>query len=119
MRSFIRFALVGVVNTGLHTIVLWGLAKLGVFYTVASGIGFLVASIFSYVVNCRWTFKQAYSMESACRFLFANSSVLVWSLAVALAADRGYFGTTVVIILTAAVGPTINFLVHKLWTFRA
>ena len=119
MRSFIRFAFVGVANTGLHAAVLWGLAKLGLFYTAASGIGFLVASTFSYVVNCRWTFKQPYSVESAVRFMFANSAVLVWSLAVALAADRGYFGTTVTIILTAAVGPTINFLVHKLWTFRA
>lgn len=119
MRSFFRFAFVGAINTGLHAAVLWGLVKLGLLYTVASGIGFLVASTFSYVVNCRWTFKQAYSIKSAVRFMFANSSVLVWSLAVAAAADRGYFGTTVTILLTAAVGPTINFLIHKLWTFRA
>jgi putative flippase GtrA len=57
LRQFGRFAVVGLLNTGLSLVTYIGLLAVGTPYLVASALGFCAGAVTSYVVNRAWTFR--------------------------------------------------------------
>lgn len=126
MRSnvfeFLRFSLVGVLNTVIHYVVfLFLLRVLSVNYFFSSGIGYLAGLTNSYLMNRKFTFRVSHekSLGEAGRFLVVNAA----ALGVNLGAMRILVGNVGIIpeiaqVLAIAVSYATNFLGNKFWTFR-
>lgn len=125
VRGF-RFGVTGVANTGIHALAAylclngfflgWGALKAGP--VVANGIAFIVATIFSYVVNTLWSFSTQMSPRTLRRF----SLVAVIGLLVAMLTARvgEIIGLPPMggVLLVIFVLPLVNFSLHSLWTYR-
>jgi putative flippase GtrA len=58
LLQWLRFVVVGAVNTLLSWSVYAALEHVGVPYLLASGLAFAVGALNSYVLNRRWTFRS-------------------------------------------------------------
>ena len=122
MTQFIRFSLVGVINTLLHYLVFFVLFdRFGVFHLLASTLGFVVAVINSYLMNRYWTFQatgRGVYIEFARFFTVSVVALMVNLMCMALLVE--WFGIyppyaqLLAIVLTLIV----NFLGNKYWSFR-
>lgn len=70
--SFIRFVLVGIMNTIIGTSVMFACYRLfGMSYWLSSAMNYIVGSIFSYFANKYFTFKsRKHSLLEAGKFVF-------------------------------------------------
>ena len=76
LKQFMKFALVGVLNTAIHYGVFYSLYEfVGLYYVLASGIGFGLAVTNSYFCNKFWTFKSRGSdvRREFTKFFIVNS----------------------------------------------
>lgn len=115
-RQFIKFALVGVMNTLVDLIILNAETLLtgvkeGSGYAVQKGFSFLVAVVFSYVMNKRWTFQDTSTENRAkkfSQFLFVSVIGMVINVTTA---------TIIVTYLKPVINPLLNFsfLTDQLW----
>ncbi|PIF21357.1 GtrA family protein [Candidatus Pantoea floridensis] len=117
--EFLRFALVGGVNTLLHAIILTCLME-SVFINVvfANFFAFLIANVFSYFMNCNFTFKVRPGLRGYAKFL--SSSLLALILTLAISALVGYMGYHYLIgfLFVILLVPVISYFMMKLWAFR-
>lgn len=115
-KQFLKFALVGVMNTlvdliVLNTETLLTGVKDGSGYAVQKGFSFLVAVTFSYVLNKHWTFEDK-SQENQTRkfsqFLFVSIIGMLINVTTA---------TVVVTYLKPVINPALNlsFLTDQIW----
>ena len=70
--TFIRYSLVGLLNTGITLGTVFLLMFLNVHYLIANGVGYLAGALNSFYFNKHFTFnaKQAWSSELS-RFIFS------------------------------------------------
>jgi putative flippase GtrA len=122
MRQFVKFNLVGLLNTALDFVLFSLLTWLGVFYIWAQCISYGVGMLNSYTLNKYWTFAQKGRLEpkQAMRFLVLNLGSLLLSLGM-LAFLSDYLGIKILAakLLTTAVTTLFNYAGNKLWVFRA
>lgn len=117
--EFFRFALVGVVNTLLHALLLTGLMEL-IFINVvfANFFAFIMANIFSYFMNCKFTFKARPRLKGYAKFLSSSLLALVLTLAIsALVGHLGYHYLVGFLFVVLFV-PMISYFMMKLWAFK-
>ncbi len=115
-KQFLKFALVGVMNTlvdliVLNTETLLTGVKDGSGYAVQKGFSFLVAVTFSYVLNKHWTFEDKSQENQARKFSqFLSVSIIGMLINVTTA-------TVVVTYLKPVVNPALNlsFLTDQIW----
>ena len=69
-NTFLKFAAVGVLNTAVGTAIMFGLYNLaGASYWVSSAANYILASILSYVLNKKFTFRhEGEVVQSGIRF---------------------------------------------------
>jgi putative flippase GtrA len=121
MAQFIKFAIVGVLNSAIQYLVFLFLYSLtGTPYLLASIIGYLAGMINSYILNRRWTFgsRNQKLFTELGRFVAVN----LVSLGVNLGLLYLLVSTGVMIPqwaqIVAIVGSTlVNFVLNKVWTF--
>ena len=86
-HEFIRFGLVGVVNTAVHAgIVIALMETFAPPAFLANGVAFLFANLMSYFLNSKFTFKAALSVLNYLRFLLVSLVSLVLTLLITLVA---------------------------------
>ncbi len=118
--EFVKFALVGLLNTGVDVAIFFLLTWLGVLYLAAQVVSYSCGAANSYLLNKLWTFRSCgLSYSEMVRFIVVNLASLGISLVtlhffhdtmhMALAASKG--GATLLALLA-------NFLGNKLWVFR-
>ncbi len=117
-RQFVRFVLVGVVNTAINVGVYRLLLETGTPYLIAAPVGFGAGAVNSYVFNRRWTFAARDSTKARVLFLVvqllgAGATALLVLLFVRAA------GTDKVIAQLAAIPPVTvaMFVANRWWTF--
>lgn len=121
--QFIKFGLVGVLNTLVHYLVFLLLFRLvGVPMMAASAIGYMTGVLNSFFVNRKWTFKV--SGDSSGSELVKFFTVNVVSLGVNLAAlyvVSTWLGVLPEIAQVMAIFCTlvVNFSGNKWWTFKS
>lgn len=120
--EFIRFGLVGVINTVIDFVffvLLYRVADLDPL--LANGIAFLVAVTNSYLLNHRWTFRRpgsALSFAAYARFVVVNTGgLLIGTLAILLLGELMLLEFAKLI----AAGLTLlwNYTSSKLFVFNA
>ena len=121
MTRFIRFAMVGVLNTLIHLIVFSLLFRwLQWHYLGASAAGFAVAVINSYLLNKYWTFN-APGGDALREFLrFSGVSVLALSvnlLVMAVLVGRLGMAAEPAQIVAIGLALVVNFTLNNYWVF--
>ncbi len=116
-HKIIRYALVGGVSTLIHVMI----ASLYLYFIrdsilQSNIIGFLVAYIFSYLVQSQLVFKHNISIQKAIKYFIVQFGALLVAIASSEIFDsyNNYLRTLVVALLL----PFITFLLHKFWTFK-
>lgn len=122
-RQFIKFAMVGVVNTSTSFTIYFVVTRLfGIPPLVANAAAFIVAVSVSYTLNKRWTFRdpRRASAGQYSRFVIINIVGLALSELIIAALHHGlgwndivaFFGAVVIVMFW-------NFGANKLWTFSS
>lgn len=114
-----RFVIVGITATCIHVA-----AAVTVIYaahwhpSIANGIAFIVANLFSYAANTRWSFDDKMSMNSWYRFIFV--SFIAWLLTIAiswLVAEAGGAYMLGILLVVILVSP-LSYIGHRNFTYR-
>ncbi len=121
--QFLKFAIVGVINTLVNLIVLYLLTEFfGIYYMVSAVFAFLVAVTNSFILNKIWTFNENISENIFNRYIkfFAVSTfaLLINLMILYLFTEflRIYYMASQIIAI--ALSLWINFFFNKLWTFK-
>ena len=122
----LRFGITGVANTGIHaaTAVLClegfflGAPALVAGPVVANGVAFVVATVFSYVVNTLWSFSTKMNRRNLQRFLVVSVIGLFAAMALARLAELIGMPALGGVVLVVCVMPFVNFGLHAFWTYR-
>jgi len=140
--QFLKFIVVGVINTGLDWLAFFLLtmsAYFGQYEVLAKAISFVVAAINSFLMNSYWTFRKEYltGLEKAgekkvakgsgyfVRFMIV--SLIGWGLnTLIFYLMREYFvadlaettSRLVSLFFASGVVTVWNFLANKLWTYK-
>jgi putative flippase GtrA len=120
IRKFIKFSLVGVVNTVVFYGIYYVLLQVGLVYAIALTVSNIVAIANSYVLNKLFTFKtKEKSFKETVRFfIVAGIQYLLNLLIVHVCVS--FIGISATLAGVIAIGITvfISYFGHKLWTFR-
>jgi putative flippase GtrA len=119
ISEFIKFALVGLLNTGVDVAIFFLLTWTGIPYVAAQVVSYSCGAADSYLINKVWTFRACgLSYSEVVRFVVVNLvslgislfflALLHDSIGLGLAATKGI--ATVCTLLA-------NFLGNKLWVF--
>lgn len=118
-REALRFAIAGVLVTGLHVIVAVGFIRLVLpAPPLANGVAFVVATAFSYLINTLWSFSSPLYGRNLFRFVVV--SMVGCLLAVTVSGIAEYYGLHywIGIAGVACIVPPMTFLLHSFWTYR-
>lgn len=117
---FIKFALVGVLNTLINWIIFFILNASGVYYLVANIISYSISTLNSYLWNSRWVFKYQgdNKKETTLKFIVLNIFGLVLNTIILFVlVDKLKLNKMVGLIITTAIVMIINYMINKFWVF--
>jgi putative flippase GtrA len=120
IAEFVKFACVGVLNTGVDVAIFFLLTRVNVHFAAAQVVSYSCGAANSYLLNKVWTFRSCgLSYGEVIRFAVINlASLGISVLALTLLHDTAGLG-----LAAAKGGATVialagNFLGNKLWVFR-
>ena len=123
VKQFIKFAIVGVINTLINLCVLYILTDFfNVYYIFSAVIAFIVAVTNSFILNKIWTFKENLGDRTIKKyskfFIISICALLVNLLVLYVLTDifKLYYMLSQVIAI--GVSLWVNFFGNKMWTFR-
>lgn len=114
---FIKFNLVGVLNTAIDWVVYAILAAVGAPMGISQVIAYSAGVVNSYACNLRFTFKEKANAPLALRFIAANLVVLAISVALLQAAGAWGAGRFVAKLIITPVTLLLNYLLNRFWVF--
>ena len=113
MKRVLRFAVVGVINTGVY----YGLylaLKTVLPYLVAHVVSFVLAMIGSYFLNCRFTFRTRPTWRKFLLFPLSNASnFVITSVGLYLLVNVGHLNDKISPLIAAAAAIPITFVVAR------
>ncbi|MFL0571662.1 GtrA family protein [Priestia megaterium] len=118
--SFIKFALVGVVNTLIDFVVYALLTTIGVNYILAQWVSYSAGILNSYVMNRKWTFerKEKSSRREVISFVIVNLITLsLTSFLLTVLYNKWGISLLISKLLITIVSVGINFIGTKLFVF--
>ena len=120
ISEFFKFALVGLLNTGVDVAIFFLLTWLGVFYVAAQVVSYSCGAANSYLLNKVWTFRSCgLSYAEIVRFAVVNLASLGISLvSLSLLHDRAGLALAAAKGVATVCALAANFLGNKLWVFR-
>ncbi|WP_188719566.1 GtrA family protein [Nitratireductor aestuarii] len=116
----IRFAAVGIANSGIDFLVFTALAWAGLPALVANVLAWAVAVTFSYAVNSRWTFDAAETLgkqKSFLRFALSGAAISLGSSSLALVLLTPLVGLLPAKLIGIVVGAVLNFFAAR-WSIE-
>ena len=116
-----RFAIVGLVATGVHMFTVWALIEWrGVAPLRANFAAFLAAFSVSFTGHYLWTFSApGSSVRALLRFLLVSGTAFLFNTALlAFLLEEGWMSPPIAAVLAAGVVPVVTFLASRVWVFR-
>ena len=111
--KFIKFGLVGVLNTLINWIIFAVLNFVGVYY--------IIATINSYIWNSRWVFKYKGEdkKETTTKFILLNLvGIALNTMILYLLVDLIGLNKLIALVITTVIVMVINYIVNKIWVFK-
>lgn len=121
INKFIKFGLVGVLNTLINWIIFALLNFVGVYYIIANIIAYAVATVNSYIWNSKWVFKYngKDKKETTVRFVILNLVGLALNTSILyFLVDILLFNKLLGLVITTIIVMIINYLLNKIWVFN-
>lgn len=118
--EFIKFALVGILNTGVDVVIFFLLTWLGSPYVAAQVVSYSCGAANSYLLNKIWTFRSCgLSYGEIVRFVAVNLiSLGISVISLMLLHDKAGLGLAAAKGGATACALGANFLGNKLWVFK-
>lgn len=116
----VRFAAVGIANSGIDFAVFTALAWAGIPALIANVLAWAVAVTFSYAVNSRWTFEADEALgkqKSFIRFALSGAAISLGSSSLALVALTPLVGLLPAKLIGIVVGAVLNFFAAR-WSIE-
>lgn len=121
IAQFVKFSLVGLLNTIIHFLVFYLLFSfMGVYHLLASGFGFCFAVVNSFAFNKYWTFnsKSLNIRDEFSRFFIVSLLALLINLAtMAILVELFMIRPTFAQLAAIALTIVVNFFGNKFWSF--
>jgi len=117
--KFIKFSIVGVSNTLVSLVLFYILFEfLGVYYIIASTLGYIVGLINSYFWNLRWTFRHRHSSGVLVKFIIVNVIALSLKLTIiSILVESFLMPELFAEIIAMGFAIVVNFGGNRFWTF--
>ena len=115
--KIIRYGLTGGISTAIHiTVAYLYLYFVDTSLFVSNTLGFMVAFVFSYLVQSLYVFKHAIGLSKALKYFIVQFASLLAAIFISdyLPLENSYIKTILVILIL----PLITYVVHKFWTFK-
>jgi putative flippase GtrA len=122
-KEFLKFCIIGAINTGLNLAVLFTLVDFfSMWYIYAAVVAFLVALSSSFILNTMWTFKQNIKYKVGRRYskFFIVSCTAAFINIALLYIFTDFFRIYYMIsqVMATMVTLMINFIGNKFWTYN-
>ena len=117
---FIKFGMVGVINTLVNWIIFFILNALGMYYILAYIIAYTLGTIHSYLWNTLWVFKykEKASTDTTIKFVILNVVGLGLNTGILyVLVDLCNLNKFIGLVITTGIVMIINYVVNKLWVF--
>ncbi|WP_342719404.1 GtrA family protein [Bacillus paramycoides] len=120
MKKFLKFSLIGILNTLITMISYITLVKFGINYLIANCLAYLIGIINSYYWNKNWVFEfKNKEISLFLKFLTVNLIVLIFNtITLFISVDKLFINKFISQLFSISVGMIMNFFLHKLWTFN-
>ncbi|MCY8953221.1 MULTISPECIES: GtrA family protein [Bacillus] len=120
MKKFLKFSLIGILNTLITMISYITLVKVGINYLTANCFAYLIGVINSYYWNKNWVFEfKNKEISLFLKFLTVNLIVLIFNtITLFILVDKLFINKFISQLFSINVGMIMNFFLHKLWTFN-
>jgi putative flippase GtrA len=119
--QFIKFGLVGGVNTLVSLIVYYVMICLSVNYMVSTITGYLASLGVGYILNRGWVFKAQDTKvaNSALKYLIIyGASLIINMVCMYIWIDIVFLSRYIAPILTLCITIPFNYIFSKFWAFR-
>ena len=118
-REAVRYIIVGLANTAITAVVIFGLMHVGVGVYLSNATGYVVGIIFSFVMNAKFTFSKTLSPLRFIKFV----STCAFCYILNLIAIKVFFIVIPNAIYTAQVVgmiiyTTAGFILNKYWSMK-
>ena len=118
---FIKFGMVGVLNTLVNWIIFFILNTLGMYYIFSNIIAYSISTIHSYLWNTLWVFKYKDKASTDTTFKFITLNVvglLLNTVILYILVDLFNLNKMLGLIITTIIIMFINYAVNKIWVFK-
>ena len=118
---FVKFGMVGVLNTLVNWSIFFILETCGVYYILANIISYSLSTIHSYLWNTLWVFKykDKASTDNTFKFIVLNIIGLCLNTGILyVLVDFFNLNKLFALIITTAIVMIINYAVNKVWVFK-
>lgn len=123
LKRFIRFAIVGVINTGVDFLVFTVLnGVFGIHYVICQVAGYSSGVVSSFILNRVWTFGDQKADKKLAvqfsQFVFVNIISLLGSLAaIRLFVNVFVLNVYIAKIFATLIAQALNFTGYRFWVF--
>lgn len=120
MKKFLKFSLIGVLNTFITIISYIFLVKIGMHYLIANCFAYLIGVANSYYWNKNWVFEsENKDLSLFLKFLIVNLIVLTFNtISLFILVDKFFINKFIAQFFSIGVGMIMNFFLNKLWVFN-
>ena len=130
LKQFIKFAIVGVINTSIHTLIFNIASALGFHYLISQTLGYFVSSINGFLMNYKLVFKAdnadkttviRYYATYTMSFIIMLVMSYIYVDLLGLNPTIDFFSIVTVKVLpllTLVVTVPFNFILSKYWVYK-
>lgn len=118
---FIKFGLVGILNTLINWILFIILNILGLYYIISNIIAYSISTLNSYLWNSNWVFKYGGDnlKETSLKFIILNIIGLTLNTIILyLLVDIVGLRKLIALIITTGIVMILNYFINKIWVFK-
>lgn len=118
---FIKFGLVGVLNTLINWILFILLNSFGIYYIISNVIAYSISTLNSYLWNSKWVFKYSGDnvKETSLKFIVLNVIGLTLNTIILyLLVDIVGLNKLIALVITTGIVMILNYFINKFWVFK-
>jgi putative flippase GtrA len=117
--QFIKFCIVGVVNTTISLVAYYFLLKLGVHYLLASTVSYCVGILNGYIFSTKFVFNSQRNKLQAIKFVGVYLSSLAINLLILyILVDIFSVSEFIAQVIATIFNVVYNYFLNKFWTFK-
>lgn len=121
LSRFIKFGLVGLLNTIINWILFILLNSMGVYYIISNIIAYSISTLNSYLWNSKWVFKYTGDNVNQTTFKFITLNIIglvLNTIILFLLVDIIKLPKIIALIIATGVVMILNYFINKLWVFK-